>query len=88
MSDKEIERRLGELDSWVRKGNTIERDFRLKDFAESLVFVNAVAEIAEKRNHHPDIGISWNRVTMSITTHAQGGLTDSDFDLATDIDKI
>jgi 4a-hydroxytetrahydrobiopterin dehydratase len=59
-----------------------------QDFAGALAFVNAVGELAEARNHHPDIAISWNKVTLTLSTHSAGGLTQADLDLAAAIDAI
>ena len=60
----------------------------LADFAAALAWVNEVGRLAEQRNHHPDINISWNTVTLRLTTHSAGGLTSADVDLAADIDKL
>lgn len=59
-----------------------------KDFAEAMAFVNAVADAAEAANHHPDIAISWNEVTLTLWTHTTGGITDADHALAEQIDRI
>ena len=74
--------------SWRRDGDWLEKAATFKDFREAMAFVNRVAELAEERNHHPDISISWNRVTLRLTTHDRGGLTDRDFDLARAIDAV
>ncbi len=66
----------------------IERTWTFKDFAEALHFVNRVAECAEKEGHHPDITIRWNKVLLSLTTHAIGGLSENDFILAAKINKL
>lgn len=88
LTDERSEERLAQLDDWVRKGNEIERVFKFKDFAEAMVFVNRVADLAEQANHHPDIAVSWNKVTLTLSTHSQGGLTDNDFELASQIDTL
>ena len=82
LNDEEIEQRLGELDGWERAGDAIERTFKLDDFKGSVDFVNRLTPIAEEMNHHPDLAISWNQVTVTITTHSEGGLTANDFELA------
>ena len=82
LNDEEIEQRLGELDGWQRSGDAIERTFKLDDFKGSVDFVNRLTPIAEEMNHHPDLAISWNQVTVTITTHSEGGLTANDFELA------
>ncbi|HET9731508.1 MAG TPA: 4a-hydroxytetrahydrobiopterin dehydratase [Acidimicrobiales bacterium] len=73
---------------WDRDGDELVRTVVLDDFAGAMVFVNRVAELAEERDHHPDIAISWNRVTLRVTTHDSGGLTAADVDLARAVDAI
>lgn len=72
--------------AWARQGDELVKVVTRKDFAGSMAFVNAVAALAEAANHHPDIAISWNRVTLRLTTHSAGGLTQLDLDLAAAID--
>jgi 4a-hydroxytetrahydrobiopterin dehydratase len=74
--------------NWTREGAEITTTVVHKNFAEAMVFVNRVAELAESRNHHPDIAISWNKVTLTLSTHDAGGLTQLDLDLATAIDAL
>jgi 4a-hydroxytetrahydrobiopterin dehydratase len=88
LSDEEIEQRLADLEGWERAGDAIRRDFKFKDFVESVQFVNRTVEPAEDMNHHPDLELSWNRVTVSLSTHSQGGLTENDFELARRIDAV
>jgi 4a-hydroxytetrahydrobiopterin dehydratase len=71
---------------WVRTGAEITRAYRFRDFREALAFVNRVGDLAERAGHHPDIDIRYNTVTLALTTHDAGGLTDKDFDLAHAID--
>jgi 4a-hydroxytetrahydrobiopterin dehydratase len=73
---------------WTRQGPAITTTVVRKDFAAAMVFVNQVAELAEARNHHPDIAISWNKVTLTLSTHDAGGLTQLDLDLAAAIDAL
>ena len=82
LNDEEIDARLSELEGWERAGDAIERTFRLDDFKGSVDFVNRLTPEAEDMNHHPDLAISWNQVTVTITTHSEGGLTENDFELA------
>jgi 4a-hydroxytetrahydrobiopterin dehydratase len=82
LSDEEIDQRLSELAGWEREGDAIKRVFKLDDFKGSVDFVNRLTPEAEDMNHHPDLAISWNEVTVTITTHAVGGLTANDFELA------
>jgi 4a-hydroxytetrahydrobiopterin dehydratase len=88
LTDPEIERELEAHAGWQRKGEEIVREFKLADFVGSVKFVDAVVEPAERMGHHPDIAISWNTVTVSISTHSEGGLTAADFELAGEIDKL
>jgi len=87
LSDSEIESRLADLDGWERSGDTIVKTFELSDFVGSVEFVRKLVEPAEELGHHPDLSISWNKVSVSITTHAAGGLTENDFVLARRIDS-
>jgi 4a-hydroxytetrahydrobiopterin dehydratase len=88
LSDEEIEGRLSGLDGWERDGDAIRRQFELDDFKGSVDFVNRLTLEAEGMNHHPDVQISWNKVTVSITTHSEGGLTENDFELASRISRL
>ena len=88
LDDNEINQRL-ENSQWRRAGSAIERDFEFKDFADAMEFVNAVAGIAEERNHHPDILVhGWNKVRLTLSTHSEGGVTDADRALAEQIDAL
>ncbi len=71
---------------WARDGDAIHREFTFKDFAAAMAFVNKVAQAAEAADHHPDIDIRYNRVTMALSTHSEGGVTEKDFALASRID--
>ena len=88
LSDSEIESRLADLEGWERSGDAIVKTFELSDFVGSVEFVRRLVEPAEDLGHHPDLSISWNKVTVSITTHAAGGLTENDFQLAQRIDAV
>jgi len=80
---------LGELDGWTLEGDRIRRHLRFRDFAAALRFVNALAEVAEREDHHPDFTVrDWNVVEVSIWTHAIGGLSENDFVLAAKIDRL
>jgi len=87
LDDGEIETALAAL-QWTRDGDEIVKTAERRDFAGSLAYVNEVGRLAEARNHHPDIAISWNKVTLRLSTHSAGGLTRSDMDLAAEIDRI
>ncbi|MBI1177244.1 4a-hydroxytetrahydrobiopterin dehydratase [bacterium] len=83
----EIKSALTQVPAWTRRGKTIRRTFEFKDFAVAMKFVNKVAKLAEKAWHHPDIDIRWNKVTLVLSTHSEGGLTGKDFELAAKIDR-
>ena len=82
LSDPEIEERLGALDGWSREGDTITKTFENGDFVGSVRFVDSLVEPAEGMGHHPDLELSWDKVKVTITNHAEGGLTAKDFELA------
>ena len=88
LTEAEIAARLAEVPKWTRTGSAITRSWEFEDFAEALAFMNRVGALAEAMNHHPDIVNSWNKVTLSLTTHDRGGLTDLDFELAKKIDAL
>jgi len=89
----EIEQRLAGRKNWRlsegRSPDAIEREWTLSDFAAAIAFVNSVAELAEQANHHPDILLhGWNNVRLTLSTHSEGGLTDADFQLAEEVDRL
>jgi 4a-hydroxytetrahydrobiopterin dehydratase len=86
LSEDEITRRLGALPEWARDGQRIRRQFRFASFAEAMAFVNRVAALAEEVDHHPDILVEYGRVTLTLSSHDAGGLTERDFRLAGRID--
>jgi 4a-hydroxytetrahydrobiopterin dehydratase len=88
LSDEDIEARLGEVEGWSREGDAITKEFDRGDFVGSVEFVRQITEPAEEMGHHPDLCLSWNKVSISITNHAAGGLTPSDFELAARIDAL
>jgi 4a-hydroxytetrahydrobiopterin dehydratase len=69
-------------DGWADVDGALEREFRFRDFAEALAFVNRVGELAEAENHHPDVSISWNRVTLRWWTHVKDAITERDREMA------
>lgn len=88
LTDAEIEAGLEELDGWERNGNEIVKVYKNKGFVDSLGFVAKVAILAEKADHHPDILIQYRNVTLTLSTHSKGGLTEKDFNLAREIDAL
>jgi 4a-hydroxytetrahydrobiopterin dehydratase len=88
LTEDEISERLARTDGWARADNWIEKKYVLKNFLRAMSFVNAVAYAAESMNHHPDITIHYNEVTIRNWTHAAGGITEYDFALAERIDRL
>jgi 4a-hydroxytetrahydrobiopterin dehydratase len=84
---KEILLRLKTVPNWSKRTKTIHRTFEFVGFLESIAFVNRIAKRAQKLNHHPDIDIRFNKVTLQLTTHDAGGLTEKDFVLARQSDE-
>ena len=88
LSDTEISQQLQSLPGWTIEDQQLRRTYQFKNFVEAIDFVNRLVEPAEKAGHHPDIAISYNQVTISLTTHDAGGLTQKDFDLAEIISQL
>ena len=88
LTDEQIDEGLSGSE-WSRDGDTIVLERKLDDFAAAMGFANAVAELAEAANHHPDILVhGWNNVRLTLSTHSAGGLTKNDLDLARGIDGL
>lgn len=88
MSEEQVQERLTALEGWKREGNAITRTYEFSTFEEAIAFIDRVAKLAAEAEHHPDIFNSWRTVTLSLTTHDEGGLTDRDFALAERIDAM
>jgi 4a-hydroxytetrahydrobiopterin dehydratase len=88
LSDDQVAERLAGLDGWTRQGDSIVHVATLADFKAAMLYVGAVAYLAELANHHPDISIGWNKVTLTLSTHSAGGLTAKDFALAEQISGL
>jgi 4a-hydroxytetrahydrobiopterin dehydratase len=88
LTDDEIASRLAGVPGWARDGSSIVTTVTRSDFRDALLFTGAVAYLAEQANHHPDILIQWNKVTLTLSTHSEGGLTANDFDLAAKISAL
>ena len=88
LTDQEITEALGGLPGWSRNGGEITATAELADFRAAMLYVGAVAYLAEDANHHPDILVQWNRVTLTLSTHSAGGLTAADMNLAGRIDAL
>ncbi|HEY1023919.1 MAG TPA: 4a-hydroxytetrahydrobiopterin dehydratase [Sphingobacteriaceae bacterium] len=88
LTQEEIDTRLGELNSWTFNGAAIEKDFVFKDFSEAFGFMARVALVAEKMNHHPDWTNGYNKLHIQLSTHNAGGITEKDFKLASEIERM
>lgn len=90
LTPEEVERLNGEVSEWNvnEEATQIYRTFKFRDFVQAMIFVNAVAQLAEEENHHPDFQINYGKVTLTLWTHAIGGLSENDFILAAKIDQL
>src|SRR4029077_4160766 len=88
LTDTEIQQALDSLQGWQRNGTAIQRVFRFPDFKVAMQFVNKIADAAEQANHHPDIDIRYNTITMALVSHDAGGVTQRDVRMAGTINKI
>jgi 4a-hydroxytetrahydrobiopterin dehydratase len=76
------------LSNWIDTGDALERTIELPSFREAIAFVNRIADVAEAANHHPDLTVSYRKVTVRWTTHSAGGITDRDRELAAKTDEL
>ncbi len=88
LSHTEIEQRMAGLEGWTLQADEIRKQYTFKDFLEAIAFVNRLAPEAEAADHHPDILINYKRVTLTYSTHSEGGLTDKDFAGAATADRV
>jgi 4a-hydroxytetrahydrobiopterin dehydratase len=88
LGKQEIESKLAQLDGWEFSGKAIAKSFGCGDFVGSVKFVESLVGPAEEMGHHPDLEVSWDTVTVTISTHSEGGLTAADFELAEKVDAL
>jgi len=88
LTETEIVARLVALSGWTLVNGEIQKTFQLPSFAAAVLFVAAVGQLAEAANHHPDIDVRYRKVTLTLATHSEGGLTDKDFRLAEKVEKL
>jgi 4a-hydroxytetrahydrobiopterin dehydratase len=88
LSDIAIQRELGNLQGWSRRGDVITKTFQFRNFMTGINFVTAVAKAADAADHHPDIDIRFTKITCSLSTHSAGGITQKDLDLAKQIERF
>jgi 4a-hydroxytetrahydrobiopterin dehydratase len=88
LTEAEVQDRLGSLPDWTREGDAIRAVSKRGSFGAAMLYAGAVAYLAEAANHHPDLLIQWDTVTLTLSTHSAGGLTDKDFALAAQISAL
>ena len=88
LSGTEAQQRIKRLNGWTLDGDAIRKQFTFANFVEAIAFVNRLAPVAEAADHHPDILINYKRVTLTYSTHSEGGLTEKDFDGAAAADRL
>ena len=88
LSDISIQRELGNLQGWSRRGDVITKTFQFRDFLTGIDFVSGVAKAADAADHHPDIDIRYTKVTCTLSTHSAGGITQMDLDMARKIEQV
>jgi 4a-hydroxytetrahydrobiopterin dehydratase len=88
LTQEQVTAELSQTPGWSQDGTSIVAVVERKDFRDALLFVNAVGYLAEAANHHPDIKIQWNKVTLELSTHSAGGLTANDFALARQVNSL
>jgi 4a-hydroxytetrahydrobiopterin dehydratase len=88
LAEAEIEKKLAGFSDWSLIGDSLQRTFNFESFTDAIAFVGKVAKLAERHQHHPDILIRYSKVTLTLSTHDAGGLTEKDFDMAKHLDKL
>ncbi len=88
LSREAIQAKLKEMQDWSHAGKAIQKKFTFRSFMPAIGFVNKVAEAAEKAGHHPDTTVNFNVVIITLSTHSEGGVTEKDFELAQQLDRI
>jgi 4a-hydroxytetrahydrobiopterin dehydratase len=88
LTTKQVSLHLKAIPNWSKRAHTILRTFKFEGFLKSIDYVNRIARKAQKMNHHPDIDIRFNKVTLTLTTHDEGGVTTKDFSLARQCDEV
>jgi 4a-hydroxytetrahydrobiopterin dehydratase len=87
LAEPDVKARLSAVPGWTQKGNAIEKAYEFEDFAGAMAFANHVADLAERLDHHPDMLVQYGKVTLTLSSHDSGGLTERDFKLAAKIDE-
>jgi 4a-hydroxytetrahydrobiopterin dehydratase len=88
LTDEQVDAAAAELDGWERTGGALRRSVTFGSFLDGIEAVRRVADLAERRDHHPDIDIRWRTVTFALVTHSEGGITDKDVEMAREINGL
>jgi 4a-hydroxytetrahydrobiopterin dehydratase len=88
LTSKQVSLHLKAVPNWLKRAQAIRRTFKFEGFLKSVAFVDRIAKKAQKSNHHPDINIRFNQVTLTLTTHDEGGITEKDFSVARQYDEV
>lgn len=88
LEDNKVEEQLKQLDGWEKDGNSIKKEFKRKDYIDTIGFVSKVAMLAERADHHPDMLVQYNKVHITLSTHSEGGITEKDLNLAREIEQV
>ena len=88
LNDKQISEQLSPLNDWKNEGKQITKTFKTKNYVETMGFVNKIALLAERADHHPDLGVHYNKVVVTLSTHSEGGITEKDISLASEIEEV
>jgi 4a-hydroxytetrahydrobiopterin dehydratase len=88
LTQESIEAKLAEAPEWSSSGGALQRTLKFDNFVDAMAFVNRVADLAEEAQHHPDILVRYSKVTLTLSTHDAGGITQKDFDLAREVDRL
>jgi 4a-hydroxytetrahydrobiopterin dehydratase len=88
LGEDQIRQRLADINGWELAGNEIRKTYSFSSFALAMAFVNRVADLAQAANHHPDINVRYDKVSLALSTHSEGGLTKRDLDLAARIEAL
>ena len=87
LDQKQLQEKLQGLSGWELKGGAIAKVYKFREFMDGIRFLNKIAQIAESMDHHPDIAINYTRITFSCSTHSEGGITEKDIKLASEIER-
>lgn len=87
LNENQISQHLSSLDGWKNEGKQITKTYKTSNYIETIGFVNKIALLAERADHHPDLGVHYNKVVVTLSTHSEGGITEKDIKLASEIEE-